>query len=153
MTNEGKGKGNKKSHGAEHVELFIMVGENRIELVPQRTSFEGAKRRANDRERGCRRLYDFREKREMAIKNPTARITWNFLLWWAKTGSNWFRSEHILKEQSDAQNVVSRGCRRLYDCRGKKVKGKKKAPRSGSRGTFYYGGRKQDRTGSAANTF
>ena len=50
MTNEGKGKGNKKFHGAEHVEPFIMVGENRIELVPQRTSFEGAKRRANDRE-------------------------------------------------------------------------------------------------------
>ena len=48
----------KKHHGAEHVELFIMVGENRIELVPQRTSFEGAKRRANDRERGCRRLND-----------------------------------------------------------------------------------------------
>ena len=45
-----KGNGNKKSHGAEHVELFIMVGDNRIELVPQRTSFEGAKRRANDRE-------------------------------------------------------------------------------------------------------
>ena len=40
----------KKSHGAEHVELFILVGDNRIELVPQRTSFEGAKRRANDRE-------------------------------------------------------------------------------------------------------
>ena len=41
-----KGNGNKKSHGAEHVELFIVVGENRIELVPQRTHFEGAKRRA-----------------------------------------------------------------------------------------------------------
>ena len=41
-------------------------------------------------------------------------------LWWAITGSNWFRSEHILKEQSDAQNVVSRGCRRLYDCREKR---------------------------------
>ena len=73
-----KGNGNKKSHGADHVELFIMVGENRIELVPQRTSFEGAKRRANDRERGCRRLYDFREKREMAIKNPTARARGTF---------------------------------------------------------------------------
>ena len=48
----------KKHHGAEHVELFIMVGDNRIELVPQRTSFEGAKRRANDRECGCRRLND-----------------------------------------------------------------------------------------------
>ena len=58
MTNEGKGKGNKKSHGAEHVELFIMVGDDRIELVPQQTSFEGAKRRANDRECGCRRLND-----------------------------------------------------------------------------------------------
>ena len=63
-----KGNGNKKSHGAEHVELFIMVGDNRIELVPQRTSFEGAKRRANDRERGCRRLYDRREKKEKARK-------------------------------------------------------------------------------------
>ena len=63
-----KGNGNKKSHGAEHVELFIMVGDNRIELVPQRTSFEGAKRRANDRERGCRRLYDCREKRKKARK-------------------------------------------------------------------------------------
>ena len=56
----------------------------------------------------------------MAIKNPTARSTWNFSLWWAITGSNWFRSEHILKEQSDAQNVVSRGCRRLYDCKEKR---------------------------------
>ena len=40
-----KGNGNKKSHGAEHVKLLIMVGDNRIELVPQRTHFEGAKRR------------------------------------------------------------------------------------------------------------
>ena len=63
----------KKSHGAEHVELFIMVGDNRIELVPQRTSFEGAKRRENDRERGCRRLYDYREKRQE--KSTTERIT------------------------------------------------------------------------------
>ena len=63
-----KENGNKKSHGAEHVEFFIMVGDNRIELVPQRTSFEGAKRRANDRERGCRRLYDRREKRKKARK-------------------------------------------------------------------------------------
>ncbi len=45
-----KGNGNKKSHGAEHVKLFIMV---------------------------------------------------------VKTGSNWFRSEHHLKEQSDAQMIVS----------------------------------------------
>ena len=45
-----------------------MVGDNRIELVPQRTSFEGAKRRANDRERGCRRLNDYREKRKTARK-------------------------------------------------------------------------------------
>ena len=47
-----------------------------------------------------------REK-EKATKNPTARSTWNFLLWWAITGSNWFRSEHILKEQSEAQMIVS----------------------------------------------
>ena len=64
-----KENGNKKSHGAEHVELFIMVGENRIELVPQRTSFEGAKRRANDRERGCRRLND-NEKKGKEGKRP-----------------------------------------------------------------------------------
>ena len=51
MTNEGKGKWQEKiPRRAEHVEFFIMVGDNRIELVPQRTSFEGAKRRANDRE-------------------------------------------------------------------------------------------------------
>ena len=40
-------------------------------------------------------------------KNPTARSRWNFSLWWAITGSNWFRSEHHLKEQSDAQMIVS----------------------------------------------
>ena len=63
----------------------------------------------------------------MATKNPTAWSTWNFSLWWAKTGSNWFRSEHHLKERSEAQNVVSRGCRRLYDCREKKENGNKKS--------------------------
>ena len=62
----------------------------------------------------------------MAIKNPTARSTWNFSLWWAITGSNWFRSEHHLKEQSDAQMIVSRGCRRLYDRREKRKKARKK---------------------------
>ena len=55
------------------MELFTLVGDNRIELVPQRTSFEGAKRRANDRERGCRRLYDCREKRQKARK----KTPWN----------------------------------------------------------------------------
>ena len=87
--------------------------------------------------RGCRRLYDCREKRKMAIKNPTARSTWNFSLWWAITGSNWFRSEHILKEQSDAQNVVSRGCRRLYDYREKRKKARKKTPWSRSHEVFF----------------
>ena len=43
----------------------------------------------------------------MTTKNPTARSMWNFSLWWAMAGSNWFRSEHILKEQSDAQMIVS----------------------------------------------
>ena len=114
-----------------------MVGDNRIELVPQRTSFEGAKRRANDRERGCRRLYDCREKRKMAIKNPTARSTWNFSLWWAITGSNWFRSEHHLKEQSDAQMIVSADAGG-YMTVEKKEKGKKKAPRSRSRDAFFW---------------
>lgn len=83
-----KGNGNKKSHGAEHVELFIMVGDNRIELVPQRTSFEGAKRRANDRERGCRRLYDCREKRKKARKKTSWSRSHEVFFWWAITGSN-----------------------------------------------------------------
>ena len=72
-----------------------------------------------------------------AIKNSTARSTWNFSLWWAKTGSNWFRSEHILKERSDAQNVVSRGCRRLYDRREKRKKARKKTAWSGSHEAFF----------------
>ena len=72
----------------------------------------------------------------MAIKNPTARSTWNFSLWWAKTGSNWFRSEHILKERSEAQNVVSRGCRRLHDRREKRKKARKKTPWSRSHEVF-----------------
>ena len=46
--------------------------------------------------------------------------------WWAITGSNWFRSEHHLKEQSDAQMIVSRGCRRLNDRREKRKKAIKK---------------------------
>ena len=86
----------------------------------------------------------------MAIKNPTARSTWNFSLWWAITGSNWFRSEHILKEQSDAQNVVSRGCRRLHDRREKRKKARKKH-HGADHVMLSFGGRKQDRTGSAAN--
>ena len=56
---------------------------------------------------------------------------------WAITGSNWFRSEHILKERSEAQNVVSRGCRRLYDCREKRKKARKKTPWSRSHETFF----------------
>ena len=88
MTNEGKGKGNKKSHGAEHVELFIMVGDNRIELVPQRTHFEGAKRGANDRERGCRRLNDKQGGRERARKKHHGVKHMMLSLWWAITGSN-----------------------------------------------------------------
>ena len=83
-----KGNGNKKSHGAEHVELFIMVGDNRIELVPQRTSFEGAKRRANDRECGCRRLNDNEKKGKEEKKTSRYEAREVFSLWWAITGSN-----------------------------------------------------------------
>ena len=57
--------------------------------------------------------------------------------WWAITGSNWFRSEHILKEQSDAQNVVSRGCRRLNDRREKRKKARKKTAWSRSHEVFF----------------
>ena len=47
---EKRKKARKKTARSRSHEVFIMVGDNRIELVPQRTSFEGAKRRANDRE-------------------------------------------------------------------------------------------------------
>jgi len=116
------------------------VGDNRIELVPQRTSFEGARRRANDRERGCRRLNDCREKRKKARKKHHGAKHMTLSFWWAITGSNWFRSEHILKEQSDAQNVVSRGCRRLND---NEKKGKEEKRPHGTKHvkSFHYGGR------------
>ena len=58
-------------------------------------------------------------------------------LWWAITGSNWFRSEHHLKEQSDAQMIVSADAGG-YMTVEKKEKGKKKAPRSGSRDAFFW---------------
>lgn len=64
-----KGNGNKKFHGAEHVELFIMV---------------------------------------------------------AITGSNWFRSEHHLKEQSDAQMIVSADARGYMTVEKKRKKARKK---------------------------
>ena len=50
MTVEKKEKGKKKAPRSGSHEVFFLVGDNRIELVPQRTSFEGAKRRAKDRE-------------------------------------------------------------------------------------------------------
>lgn len=78
--------------------------------------------------------------KEKATKNPTARSTWNFSFWWAITGSNWFRSEHILKERSEAQNVVSRGCRRLND---NEKKGKEEKRPHGAKHvkSFHFGGR------------
>ena len=43
MTAEKKAR--KKTAWSRSHEVFFLVGDNRIELVPQRTSFEGAKRR------------------------------------------------------------------------------------------------------------
>ena len=40
----------KRHYGAKHIVSFLMVGDNRIELVPQRTCLEGAKRRARHSE-------------------------------------------------------------------------------------------------------
>ena len=34
---------NKKHYGPKHIVPFLLVGDNRIELVPQRTCLEGAK--------------------------------------------------------------------------------------------------------------
>ena len=55
------------------------------------------------------------EKKEKGKKKAPRSGSRDAFFWWAITGSNWFRSEHHLKEQSDAQMIVSRGCRRLYD--------------------------------------
>ena len=57
--------------------------------------------------RGCRRLNDRREKRKKAIKKHHEADHVMLSFWWVITGSNWFRSEHHLKEQSDAQMIVS----------------------------------------------
>ena len=42
MTDERKVK-TKRHYSAKHIVSFLMVGDNRIELVPQRTCLEGAK--------------------------------------------------------------------------------------------------------------
>ncbi len=42
MTGERKGK-IKRHYGAKHIVSFLVVGDNRIELVPQRTCLEGVK--------------------------------------------------------------------------------------------------------------
>ena len=86
--------------------------------------------------RGCRRLNDCREKRKKARKKTSWSRSHEVFFWWAKTGSNWFRSEHHLKEQSDAQMIVSRGCRRLNDRREKRKKARKKTAWSGSHEVF-----------------
>ena len=115
-----KGNGNKKFHGAKHMTLsfwWAITGSNwfRSEhILKERSDAQ------NVVSRGCRRLNDCREKRKKARKRPHGADHMRSSFGWAKTGSNWFRSEHILKEQSDAQNVVSRGCRRLYDRREKR---------------------------------
>ena len=44
-------------------------------------------------------------KRQEKRPNGADHMTLSF--WWAITGSNWFRSEHHLKEQSEAQMIVS----------------------------------------------
>ena len=66
------------------------------------------------------------EKKEKGKKKAPRSGSRDAFFWWAITGSNWFRSEHHLKEQSDAQMIVSRGCRRLYDRREKRKKARKK---------------------------
>ena len=47
---QGKNGKIKRHYGAKHIVSFLMVGDNRIELVPQRTCLEGAKRRARHSE-------------------------------------------------------------------------------------------------------
>ena len=116
----------KRPHGADHMRSSLWWAKTGSNWFRSEHILKEQSDAQNVVSRGCRRLYDCREKREMAIKNSTARSTWNFSLWRAMTGSNWFRSEHRLKEQGDAQMIVSRGCRRLYDCREKRKKARKK---------------------------
>ena len=40
-------------------------------------------------------------------KRPNGADHMTFSFWWAITGSNWFRSEHHLKEQSEAQMMFA----------------------------------------------
>ena len=47
------------------------------------------------------------EKKKKGKKKAPQSGSRDAFLWWAKTGSNWFCSEHHLKEQSDAQMIVS----------------------------------------------
>jgi len=47
------------------------------------------------------------EKKEKGKKKAPRSGSRDAFFWWAITGSNWFRSEHHLKEQGDAQMIVS----------------------------------------------
>ena len=47
------------------------------------------------------------EKKAKGKKKASRSGSRDAFFWWAITGSNWFRSEHHLKEQSDAQMIVS----------------------------------------------
>ena len=65
------------------------------------------------------------EKKEKGKKKAPRSGSRDAFFWWAITGSNWFRSEHHLKEQSDAQMIVSADAGG-YMTVEKKEKGKKK---------------------------
>ena len=47
------------------------------------------------------------EKKEKGKKKAPRSGSRDAFFGWLITGSNWFRSEHHLKEQSDAQMIVS----------------------------------------------
>ena len=47
------------------------------------------------------------EKKAKGKKKASRSGSRDAFFWWAITGSNWFRSEHHLKEQGDAQMIVS----------------------------------------------
>ena len=123
---EKRKKARKKHHGADLVMLsfwWAITGSNWFRSEHHLKEQSDAQMIVS---RGCRRLYDRREKRKKARKKHHGADLVMLSFWWAITGSNWFRSEHHLKEQSDAQMIVSRGCRRLYDRREKRKKARKK---------------------------
>ena len=137
MTNEGKGKWQQKIPRSGSCDAFFwwaMTGSNwfRSEHILKERS---EAQMIVSADAGGYMTVEKKGKRQE--KRPHGADHMRSSFWRAITGSNWFRSEHILQERSEAQNVVSRGCRRLHDRREKRKKARKKTPWSRSHEVFF----------------